>query len=451
LEAAPAHPTRHARGPGWGAALDGQCRLALPEPRFVELFDAAVRSLVLHAPGEVYPGPYTYKRFWFRDAAFILHALLCLGQQARVERALDGFPARQHRDGFFFSQETEWDSNGEALWILARYAALSGRGPKRAWHDAIRRGAQWIVDKRVRDEPGSPHAGLLPPGFSAEHLGPSDYYYWDDFWALGGLRAADAMLDALDDAPARAQCAAAAQSLAESIDRSLERAALRTGRPAMPASPYRRLDSGAIGSLAAGYPLELQGPADPRLRDTAEFLLAECFVDGCFFQDMVHSGLNPYLTLHVAQVLLRAGDARALALVRETAARASPTGQWPEAIHPRTGGGCMGDGHHVWASAEWVLMMRSLFLRETPDALVLCPGLAPGWLAQGAPLAFGPTPTPYGPLTVQVEAADGAARVRWEARWRGAAPPIKLRRPGHRPARAAPGESAIVLERTAAS
>ena len=33
-------------------------------------------------------------------------------------------------------------------------------------------------------------AGLLPAGFSAEHLGPNDYYYWDDFWGLAGLIAA---------------------------------------------------------------------------------------------------------------------------------------------------------------------------------------------------------------------------------------------------------------------
>ena len=34
------------------------------------------------------------------------------------------------------------------------------------------------------------HAGLLPAGFSAEHLGPNDFYYWDDFWSIAGLQAA---------------------------------------------------------------------------------------------------------------------------------------------------------------------------------------------------------------------------------------------------------------------
>ena len=90
----------------------------MPDSGFVYLYETAVRSLLLHSPGEVYPGPYTYKRFWFRDAAFILHALLCVGLADRVKRALDRFPDRQTRSGFFLSQDGEWDSNGESLWIM---------------------------------------------------------------------------------------------------------------------------------------------------------------------------------------------------------------------------------------------------------------------------------------------------------------------------------------------
>ena len=34
------------------------------------------------------------------------------------------------------------------------------------------------------------------------------------------------------------------------------------------------------------------------------------FFEGAFFQDMIHSGCNAYLTLHVAQALLRGGAIR---------------------------------------------------------------------------------------------------------------------------------------------
>jgi hypothetical protein len=146
--------------------------------------------MILHSPKEVYPGPFIYRRFWFRDAAFILHALLCVGLKERVRRALDCFRSRQTAQGYFLSQEGEWDSNGEALWIMRQYCEMTGNVPPEEWKDSIKKGGKWICKKRLSNDLLSPHAGLLPSGFSAEHLGPNDFYYWDDFWAVAGLKAA---------------------------------------------------------------------------------------------------------------------------------------------------------------------------------------------------------------------------------------------------------------------
>ena len=422
-----------APGPDWPAALAGLPSLALPDRRLRFLHDAAVRTLLLHSVEDVYPGPYTYRRFWFRDAAFIIHALLALGLDDRARRALDRFPARQNAaTGYFRSQEGEWDSNGQVLWIWQRYAELTGRELPPAWQRCLHRAARWIQRKRLPGDADSPAAGLLPAGFSAEHLGPNDYYYWDDFWALAGLEAAAALTEAQEPERA-AHYRQQAASLREAIDRSLERAASRLGRPAMPAAPQRRMDPGAVGSLAAGYPLQLVGPRDRRLLGTVEHLLEHSLFEGGFFQDMIHSGVNAYLTLHLAQVLLRAGDTRALALVERVARLASPTGQWPEAIHPRTGGGCMGDGQHVWAAAEWVLMVRALFLREEGDRLVLLPGVERRWLEGDAAVAYGPVPTRFGSISLRAGPADadGGIPVQWEARWRQPPRELQVALPGH--------------------
>jgi len=417
----------------WTAAQQDRCQLVCPDPQYQFLYDAALTSLILHSPDDVYPGPYTYKRFWFRDAAFIIHALLCVGLTDRAERALARFPARQTTLGYFRSQEGEWDANGEVLWILQRFFELTGRPPAAEWLGPIRRGARWIMRKRLSDDLDTPHAGLLPPGFSAEHLGPNDYYYWDDFWGVAGLRAAAAMLEKADPAHSR-EFAQAAADFAAAVESSLAGCEARLGRPAMPASPYRRLDAGAIGSLACGYPTQLYAADDPRLLDCVEFLLKRCFVKGAFYQDMIHSGLNAYLTLHVAQVLLRAGDPRYLELMDAVADLASPTGQWPEAIHPLTGGGCMGDGHHVWAAAEWLLMIRNCFVREEGDRLILCAGVPARWLDQAAPIRFGPAPTRFGPVSICITPDPGhSPRVDWQGNWHRSAPPIEIRLPGFAP------------------
>ncbi|HSM00588.1 MAG TPA: hypothetical protein VK944_10760 [Candidatus Limnocylindria bacterium] len=433
--------------PDWREALAGHTSLQVPDPGFVYLYDTAVRSLVLHSPGEVYPGPYTYKRFWFRDAAFILHALLCVGLTDRVKRVLDRFPDRQTRSGFFLSQEGEWDSNGESLWIMRRYCELTGRMPDTGWQRPIARGGRWILKKRLSPEGGELHAGLLPPGFSAEHLGPNDYYYWDDFWGVAGLRAAAWLLEALGDADAAADFRREADGFLACIEESLSGVSRRLLRAGMPASPYRRMDSGSVGSLAAGYPLRIFPPRDPRLLDTAEYLLSSCLVNGGFFQDIIHSGINPYLTLHMAQVLLRAGDLRFRDLVRTTADLASPTGQWPEAVHVRTRGGCMGDGHHVWASAEWVLMIRNGFVREEGDRLVLGSGIFPEWLNQSEALAFGPAPTEFGPVSVRIVPKGTRAEVEWTGEWRDVPPHVEVRLPGFAIADADAGKRSVLLSR----
>jgi hypothetical protein len=213
----------------------------------------------------------------------------------------------------------------------------------------------------------------------------------------------------------------------------------------MPASPYRRVDAGAIGSLAAGYPLQIFAADDPRLTATVDVLLHTSFIEDGFFHDVVHSGINPYLTLQIAQVLLRAGDPRCHDLMDRVARLATPTGQWPEAIHPRTGGGCMGDGQHVWAAAEWVLMVRNCFVREEDDRLILASGLRPAWLCGGEPLSFGAAPTPWGPLSLKIEPSGDKVSVSWEGAWRQSEPAIEVRLPGHVPVIAEPGQTSIEL------
>ena len=417
----------------WHEATADAAQLQIPSEQFQFLYQAALRTLVLHMPGEVYPGPYTYKRFWIRDTAFIVHAALVAGMKERARRALEHILARQRANGYFQSQEGEWDSNGQALWILQRFCELTGEQPLPVWDQPVVRGADWILKKRLPSDSGSVAAGLLPAGFSAEHLGPNDHYYWDDYWSIAGLRAAAVMMECFGRQELEQRFEDGAAELLCAIDRSLAATSTIRQSNAIPAAPGRRMDAGAIGSLAASYPLQVLPADDERLSATVEFLREHCFVKGAFFQDMIHSGINAYLTLHVAQVLLRRGCPEWLHLVEAVAGFASPTGQWPEAIHPATGGGCMGDGQHVWAAAEWLLAMRNMFVREETGGLIVASGIPSDWL-NGGELSFGPTPTRWGPIKVCVEpTAPKEVRVSWSATWRGAPPEISVELSGFPP------------------
>ncbi len=430
----------------WKNSLQGAVQLQIPDKHFQFLYETAIRTMVLHSPKEVYPGPYIYRRFWFRDAAFILHALLSAGLKDRVRRALDCFRARQTAQGYFLSQEGEWDSNGEALWIMNQYCQMTGNVPPKEWKESITKAGKWISKKRLSGNLKFPHAGLLPSGFSAEHLGLNDFYYWDDFWAVAGFKAAAFLCAAYKDSDRAVYFEGQSQELLESINQSLMRVGVRLKRPAMPASPYRRLDSGAIGSLAASYPLRIFEHNDPRILDTADFLMKNCLVHGGFFHDMTHSGINPYLTLHLAQVLLRAGDPRYFGLMTAVAKLATPTGQWPESVHPRTGGGCMGDGQHVWAAAEWVMIIRNCFVREEEDRLILCSGIPQIWLKTDQTIAFGPAPTSFGDIQISIKPRNENILIEWQGQWLGKEPPIDIQLPGLKSVRIQPATNSLELK-----
>ncbi len=431
----------------WRESEKNRSVLEVPDSRIRFLYEAALRTVILHSPDEVFPGPYTYRHFWFRDAAFIVNAMLLCGLPGRSLRAIENFFNHQLPSGYFSSQEGEWDSNGQVLWTILRYCRLTGEDPKQHWLGPIERGAAWIVRKRLTEDVDIPHAGLMPAGFSAEHLGPNNYYYWDDFWSAGGLRAAAELMDSGGHGKGE-KYLKEADSLLKSCERSLEFAWKDrvSNDKAIPASPYRRMDSGAIGSLAAGYPLRLWAPDDPRLMDTVEYLFRSCLVNNGFFHDMSHSGINPYLTLHIAQVLLRAGDRRCFQLIRAVAELASSTGQWPEAVHPRTLGGCMGDGQHVWAAAEWIAMLRNCFVREEGGKLILFSGILPEWRETGKRISFGPALTDFGDIFLSLVQSEGKIKAECKGDWRGNPPDLEARLPDMRPQVFAPGRSDLEIK-----
>ena len=110
---------------------------------------------------------------------------------------------------------------------------------------------------------------------------------------------------------------------------------------------------------------------------------------------------------------------------------ASPTGQWPEAIHPLTLGGCMGDGQHGWAAAEWIMMMRNCFVREEAGELVIGSGIFPEWLDAGSEMSFGPTLTTWGPVSVSLE----GSKLTLDGRWRESPPAVRIAVPGFKSVR----------------
>jgi hypothetical protein len=427
-------PSSAATARAWHSRTDRRTDFELPGGRLADGVAACRRFLALfHEGSEVRPGPFTYHRFWFRDAAYLLAALDRYGFHDEAAEVLASYPERQGHDGFFFSQRQEWDANGAALWALAEHWRIS-RDDELVVRLApmIARAATWIEHKRhtkPRSRRSDPALrGLMPAGVSAEHLGPFDYFYWDDFWSLRGLLDAAPLLRVAGDEMAATRADECAAAMRADLWASMEQTSRHLGTSVIPAGPHRRVDPGIIGSLVACQPLGLIPPLDPAMAATVEAVRERFLIGSAFFHGISHTGLGTYLTLQLAFVELAAGDQRALDRLEWLVGAASQTFTWPEAIHPLLGDGCMGDGHHGWATADFLSFVRGLLVRETDDGLALCTMLPEEW--SGQPLAVHRAPTHRGLLSFELGWEAGRALLRWELEPHPGTGAVRLTAPG---------------------
>lgn len=443
----------------WHGKLNGSGpQVALP-PVVAHLFDLyrSCRSdlLMLADDGEIHPGPTIYDSFWIRDSSVEGVACALAG-----DAGLAGTQFGQHyprafnmgherigpvsAHGFFGGEhernDLEWDSNGEVLWAFGRFDRIQGTAAAfgaKVYAPYVLEGARWIRDNR------GPY-GLLPSGWSAEHVGDKDKpHYWDDLWGLAGLHEA-ARLAERGGASETAELwavfddlkAATADSIRWVLGEQRNRGTWETFIPTGPAD-VGRLDSTIIGALCYFHPCRLYAGAklgqdvDQAFRLTLETIWSH-FVRGGFRHDAAWHAFGPYLTLQLAHAFLLVGDQERMdaclgwAVGNAAYARVSrydgsdqdwqvASGSWNEQhAYPIASGLAempdrrwyMGDIPHGWAAAEFMLLVRDMLFFEAGEDddrhLYLAPGILPRWLngdggqgvsVTGAPTTFG---VPFG-------------------------------------------------------
>jgi len=144
------------------------------------------------------------------------------------------------------------------------------------------------------------------------------------------------------------------------------------------------------------------------------------------------AGLSPQRTLARARAELAAGDPKALERFAWVLSVASATGTWPEVVHPRTGSGSAGDGHHSATGAEVLRFVRDLLVAETERGLALCRMLPPEWRGQG--FEVHDAPTAFGRLSYAVRWHGARPALLWDIEGPPGVGPVVLTAPGLDPA-----------------
>jgi hypothetical protein len=395
----------------WKNLLTEGTEITTPDSKLNSILKSSLTTLLMLIDGDtITPGPFTYHQFWFRDAAYMIWALDNFGFGKYTKPIIESYKKRQHSNGYFRSQKGEWDSNGQALWsVYQHYKLYKDKDLLQKLFDSLFLGVKWISNKRLTQDSFKNESffGLMPIGLSAEHLGLADHYYWDNFWSLAGLKCFMEICRILDKEKELDFTKTLFDDFLKDLERSIAQVQSKYKINSIPASPSRAIDCGMVGSISAFYPLQLFDTSDSRILCTMKTLEDNYFIDGLFFQHFIHSGLNIYLTIQIAHTYLYAGNRdKFLQLLNTVISSSSPTLNFPEAIHPITHGGVMGDGHHGWASAEIALAVHDAFVfdleNKEENQLVFLQGIPKEWFLSSSGFSAKNIFTHEGKMNIEV-------------------------------------------------
>jgi len=401
---------------GWRARLS-EVAIELP-PAAAGLVGAMRASLawilVNRDDPKIQPGSRCYERSWIRDGAITSSALLQLGEDAVVRDFLRWYAPYQGDDGRVPccvdrrgpDPVPEHDSHGEFIWAVAEYwrftrddAFLAEMWPRvAAAAEYIRQLRAQRTTEAYRAADKRAFFGLLPESISHEGYAAKPVHsYWDDFFALRGLRDAAMLAAKLGDGERAARFAAERDALRDSIYASMAEVMRQHGLDTLPASVELAdfdPNSTAIALAPGGERARLPAAALQRTFDR-------------YFEEVRKRRASPpeaytaYEVRSVEALVLLGQKQRAHELLDFLLGEQRPTAwlQWPEitwadAAAPRF----LGDLPHGWIASSFLRAARSFFLyeREDDDALVLAAGVPEAWLRKGGRVRVTRLPTWWG-------------------------------------------------------
>lgn len=347
------------------------------------------------------PGPLTYKKFWFRDSAYMIPALMKIGDLKRAEKIIEYFKKKIKKDGYFQSQVGEWDSNGQALFTIAEYYRYTkNKEFLNEFYPYIKKGAEWIERKRKKYVDSY---GLLPSSFSAEHFGPNDLYYYDDYFGLKGLLDASSLANEIGNKSDSENFLKYYLEFKNDVRKAIDKDQKRLDKKICVGAFGRNIDASIIATFTSIFPLNLDLLSKDEIMNSYEELREKFFVNNCFYQNITHSGINLYLTLEIAEALLNLNEEKkAVNLFDSVISLLTKTYTGPEAINPKSLGGCEGDGHHGWLVAELIHFIRNSLLFEKENGIVILSGSRREWFKDGDKILFNNGVTYFGNISFEV-------------------------------------------------
>ncbi|HET6230290.1 MAG TPA: discoidin domain-containing protein [Longimicrobiaceae bacterium] len=442
----------------WAAKLN-VVRIGLP-PSGREIADA-IRSnlayvLINRDGAGIQPGSRSYERSWIRDGSLTSAALLRLGHADAARDFADWYARYQYPSGKVpccvdrrgADPVPENDSHGELIYLVAETARHTGDRAflERMWPHV--KSAVAYIDslhrQRTTAEYRAPEKrafyGLLPQSISHEgYSAKPQHSYWDDFFALRGLKDAAWIATTLHK-PEAARFALLRDEFRADLLASLPAAMRMHGIDYLPGS-VELGDFDATSTTAGVSPAgELNGLPRPALERTFEKYWEHFTArrDG----RVAEEAYTPYEWRVVGSMLRLGWKQRALEVADFFLRDRRPAGwnEWAEVVwrDPRAPK-FIGDMPHTWVGSDFIRSALDMFAYETDadDALVIGSGIPANWVNEAPGVSIHGLSTHFGPLGYTMRATGSVVRVRFDAGLRTPPAGIVIRSPLDAPIRSA--------------
>jgi hypothetical protein len=419
--------------------------ITIPEAKLIDTLKSNLAYILLNQDGPwIKPGPRNYNHSWLRDGAMTSVALLRLGITEPVRRFLLAYlplvDARGWLPWIVFENGTpvafatdsreghEYDSLGQFPFLVRHYVDFTGdTAILTAAYPAVIRVLRYGSTLRrermtepYRTQPElAAYYGILPESNSHEGYYPAQHSYWDDFWYLRGLKDGIALAERLGQSDDITWMRAELQDARQALYASMQRVIARDHLEYLPGCVEKGDFDATSTAIAIMVSDEVAYLPQPYATNTFDR----------YYDDFVKR-LEPHNTqnftpyeVRTAEAFVRVGERqRALSMLRAFTADAMRPLHWnhlAEVVHGRyRAPSYIGDMPHTWVGSSYISAVRSLFVYEADDGLILAAGIAPEWVQDG--ISVHHLPTPYGEVNYVLR--DTAGRIRMHI-WGEATPP----------------------------
>ncbi|MFH0879923.1 MAG: discoidin domain-containing protein [Lentisphaerota bacterium] len=414
--------------------------ISIPETRLIKILKSNLAYVLINRDDPWFkPGSRNYNHAWMRDGALTGVAVMRMGHPelpGRFIKAFSGFISENGWVPFMVLEDSkpisssdnpvsgegqEYDSQGEYAFIVRQYVDYTGDTNLLAQvYPTVVKVLQFAKQLRRRrmteeyktDPAKKAYFGILPESNSHEGYYPAKHSYWDDFWLIRGLKDGIALAERMGRQEDAAWMKAELEDTRKDLYASMLEVIRQHGMTVLPGCvELGDIDptSTTMGIMVADESDELPQPYGLNTFDLY-------FTNFSKRLNGVADTFTPYEARN-ADVFVRLGQReRALAMFRYFERESVRPHNWnhmAEVVHAKMRApSYIGDMPHTWVGSDLINAMRSMFVYEHGQELVLAGGIDPAWVKEG--VSVSKMPTQYGLVSYAIREADGVITCHFE-------------------------------------